>query len=178
GGLYRLDLDKQAPPNELAASVADYNWSPDGSAIAFTSRNAEYQYELYLAPEAGKARKIGTGVPSYKFSPDGKSLAFVGNVTPQKQLGDLFLLAPGAETATKLAASVNAYDFAAAGDRLAWVEGYDNNARVGSLAWAAVSPKPVPVKVGPGVSTMLWSPSGRWLAYMQRTLKPVFSVDL
>jgi hypothetical protein len=178
GGLLLMNLEKQVPPVALGTQVADYNWSPDGSGVAFTARNLDtFGYDLFLVEGEGKPKKLGTGVPGYAFSSDGKHLAFIGNVTPEKQYGQLFEYTPGTDAPRKLGESVNTYAFAHGGDRLAWIQNYDARSRVGTLAWVT-SGQGEPVKVSPESSAFLWSRTGQYLAFLKRETKPVFSVDL
>ncbi len=163
---------------KLGTSVADYNFSPAGDRIAFTARGVDGSYELHLAPLDGEPARLGTGVPSYSFSPDGKHLAFQAGVSPAKQYGDLMLLAAGAKQPAKLGEFVSEVRFAADGSHVAWLEKYDPGSRGGTLAYAKVEAEPIPKKLGNHVPSFLWSRTGAYLAYLQRQLKPVYSVDL
>lgn len=167
-------------PRVLAKAVADYDWSPTGDRVAFTSRvpGGGGGADLFVAPLAGEPKKLGQGVPSFAFSSDGAHLGFITGVDLNKQFGDLMLLAAGADAPAKLGERVNEWAFGPGGKHVAWIEKYEPTGRIGTLAYAAVAVKPVPKQLGDEVASFLWSRTGTFLAYLQRTLRPAFSVDL
>lgn len=61
-------------------SSGNPKWSPDGSAIAFTSSRGNGRNNIYLLRLAGgdpeMITDVKTGVAEFAFSPDGKSMAF------------------------------------------------------------------------------------------------------
>lgn len=182
GSLLLLDLsapgEAPAEPRALAKAVADYNWSPAGDRVAFTARSPDGTYDLFVAPVAGEARKLGGGVNSFAFSGDGAHLGFLSGVGINKQYGDLQLLPAGAAEPVKLGETVSEWSFAPGSQQVGWIEKYEPTGRVGTLAYAAVEAQPKPKRLGGDVASFLWSRTGGYLAYLQRTLRPVFSVDL
>jgi hypothetical protein len=164
-------------PRALAKAVADYNWSPNGDRIAFTARVLD-STDLFVAPADGEPKKLASGVTSFAFSGDGKHLAFLAGIGPNKQFGDLFLLADGATAPAKLGEQVNEWSFGPGSKEIGWIEKYEPTGRVGTLAYAAATATAVPKRLGGDVASFLWSRTGTYLAYLQRTLRPVFSVDL
>ena len=182
GSLLLVDVPAPGAPvpeaKALAKAVADYDWSPSGDRVAFTARTRDGAVELFVAPVGGEAKKLGTGVPSFAFSADGAHLGFVAGVSPEKQFGDAMLLAAGAAEPVKLGEKVSEWAFAPDSQRVAWIEKYQPTGRVGTLAYAAVAAEPKPKRLGDEVMSFRWSRTGGFLAFQQRTLRPVFSVDL
>jgi len=165
-------------PTDLGEGTAEYAWSPDGSRIAFTSRNAAGGYDLFVLKPGQRPEKIGSGVPTFRFSFDGKHLAYIGDVSFKKQFGDLFLLPGGSKTSVKLGETVIDFAFSPSSERIAWLDKYNAQNRGGTLTWAQVGPKPEPHDFGPDVPSFIWSPDSEHLAYAKRQLTPVFSIDL
>ncbi len=178
GQLVYVALSEGAEPRVIGERVADYRWAPDGSGIAFTSRNDRSTTDLFVTTPDGKARQVGQGVPTFRFSGDGKHLAFIGDISHTKQFGDLFLLAQGSEKAAKLGEGVTEMGFDPTGARIGWLNRYSAQSRGGTLTWAFTSGKHEPHEVGPNVPSFIWSHDGRHLAYVQRQLEEIFSIDL
>jgi dipeptidyl aminopeptidase/acylaminoacyl peptidase len=169
----------KAEPRVISKGVADYDWSPAGDRVAYTARNPDGSVDLFVAAVDGAPPKnLGNGVPTFAFSADGKHLAFVVGVSPAEQYGNLMVLAAGAEKPAKLGEKVSEWAFDPASQRLGWIEKYQPTGRVGTLAYARVAAEPKPKRLGDDVMSFRWSRTGDFLAYQQRTLRPVFSVDL
>jgi hypothetical protein len=162
----------------FAKGVADYDWSPTGDRVAYTARNPDGTVDLFVAPVDGEPRQLGNGVPTFAFSPDGKHLAFVAGVSPAEQYGNLLVLPAGADKPVQLGEKVSEWTFDPTGKRLGWIEKFQPTGRVGTLAYAEVVAAPKPKRLGEDVMSFRWSRTGDFLAYQQRTLRPVFSVDL
>ncbi|AKU90741.1 PD40 domain-containing protein [Vulgatibacter incomptus] len=177
GQLVHADLEKGGEPRIVGEKVADYRWSPDGSRVAFTARNDEGTADLFVEKAGAKAERVGKGVTAFRYAPDGKHLAFIGDVTPKKQFGDLFVLGEDG-AAVKIGEDVTELDFDPKGRRLAWLDKYNPHNRGGVLTWAELSAKPEARKLGSNVPSFVWSHDGSRLAYVQRQLAPVFSIDL
>ena len=87
GAIWLAALDGQTEPRQFttgAKSDAEPRWSPDGSALAFTSNRDGDTMQLYVVPVAGgEARKLTAlkeDVTQPVWSPDGTRLAFVARV--------------------------------------------------------------------------------------------------
>ena len=87
GAIWLAALDGQTEPRQFttgAKSDAEPRWSPDGSALAFTSNRDGDTMQLYVVPIAGgEARKLTAlkeDVTQPVWSPDGTRLAFVARV--------------------------------------------------------------------------------------------------
>lgn len=177
GHLLLAPRDGQMAARPLASRVNEYKWSPDGGKIAYTARSEEGGSDLFLAKVDGTPRRVGKGVPSFSFSPGGKHLAFVGDTSPRKQFGDLFVLPEGAQEATKVGETVTEFAFSPNDARIAWLDQYRAENRGGTLKWKEVGKEEIH-ELAHNVPSFLFSPDGRNLAYIQRVLQPVFSVDL
>jgi len=177
GHLVLAELDGTEAARPLAARVTEYRWSPDGERIAFTARSEEGGSDLFLVEGKGKPRQVGKGVPSFAFSSEGRHLAFIGDTSPRKQFGDLFLLAQGAEAPEKIGETVTEFSFSPNEERIAWLDRYRAENRGGILKWKAVRGEEAH-ELAPNVPSFVWSPDGKTLAYVQRVLQPVFSIDL
>ncbi|HEY0839694.1 MAG TPA: hypothetical protein VGD74_05870 [Vulgatibacter sp.] len=162
----------------LGDRVAEYRWSPDGSRLAYTARNDTGAMDLYLEKPGSPPVRVGKNVPAFRFASKGGHLAFIGDVSPKKQFGDLFVLPSGAAVAAKVGEGVTEFEFDPTGERIAWLDKYSPQSRGGALTWAKVSPNPEHHKLGPNVPSFVWSNDGRHLAYVQRQLSPIFSIDL
>ena len=180
GGGELLLVDPAAPEKSesLADDVADYRWSADGKRLAFTARNEKGGSDLFLVEIGGKPRKVGEGVPTFRFSDDGRHLAFLGDVTPQKQFGDLYVLAAGAAAPAKIGTTVTTFAFDPASRRIAWLDKYSPQSRGGNLAWAELGAEPKMVEVAKNVPSFVWSHDGNAIAFAHRQTSPVFSIDL
>lgn len=90
--LWIVPGDGSAAPRKITSSKAAESgvaWSPDGKAIAFSSRReGDSAAQVYLLPlsggEAQRITNIPSGATSPQFSPDGKSLLFVSPMKPKK----------------------------------------------------------------------------------------------
>lgn len=177
GQLILADREAKEPPRVLASRANDYKWSEDGAKIAYTARSEEGGSDLFLADATGRGRRVGKGVPTFGFSPGGKHLAFIGDTSPQKQFGDLYILPEGAEEAEKIGETVTEFSFSANDERIAWLDKYRAESRGGTLKWREARGGEVE-ELAVNVPSFIWSPDGANLAYIQRVLQPVFSVDL
>lgn len=177
GHLLLAERDQKGAPRVLAARVNEYAWSADGEKIAYSARSEEGGSDLFIVLADGKPRRVGKGVPSFSFSPGGKHLAFLGDTSPQKQFGDLFVLPEGAEEAEKIGETVTDFAFSADDSRIAWLDKYRAENRGGILKWKAIGAEEAE-ELAPNVPSFLWSPDGSRLAYIQRVLDPIFSIDL
>ncbi|HWV38810.1 MAG TPA: hypothetical protein VN033_10085 [Vulgatibacter sp.] len=162
----------------LGERVADYEWSPDGTRLAYTARNDTGSMDLFLETPGRTPVRVGKSVPAFRFSREGGHLAFIGDVSHKKQFGDLYVLPKGASTAAKLGTEVTEFDFDPTGARIAWLDRYSPQSRGGALTWAKVAANPKPRRLGPNVPSFIWSHGGGHLAFVQRQLSPIFSIDL
>lgn len=180
GELVRVDLSNpSAAPAVLAKQVSDYAFSPDGSRLAWTARNEDGGSDLFLMEGNGAPIRIGSGVPTFRFSPDGKQVAFLGDVTPQKQFGDLYLLAAGSRKARKVGTTVTDFEFSPNSQRIAWLDRYHAPSRGGYLTWIDVgSEAEKGNEVAWNVPSFIWSHGSDALAFIKRISEPHFSIDL
>lgn len=180
GELVRIDLSSPgAQPAVLAKQVADYAFSPDGRRLAWTARNENGGSDLFLAEGGAAPHRVGSGVPTFVFSPDGKQIAFLGDVTPQKQFGDLYLLIEGSREARKVGTTVTDFTFSPNSRRIAWLDRYHAPSRGGYLTWIDVASDEVKGKeVAWNVPSFVWSHGSDELAYIRRISEPHFSIDL
>jgi len=177
GQLMLARRDGADPARPLASRVNEYKWSPDGRRIAYTTRGEEGGSDLFVLDMNGTARRVGKGVPTFAFSPRGKHLAFIGDTSPKKQFGDLYVLVDGAEEAVKIGETVTEYAFSSDERRVAWLDGYRAEDRGGTLKWKNVRGEESHV-LAHNVPSFVFSPDGENIAYIQRVLQPVFSIDL
>ncbi|WP_373048298.1 TolB family protein [Vulgatibacter sp.] len=178
GELLLVDLAKPDQAQALADDVADYRWAEDGKRLAFTARNDKGGTDLYVVEPGSKPAKVGEGVPTFRFSPDGRHLAFIGDVTIQKQFGDLYVLPAGVAKPVKIGTTVTDFTFAPTSKRIGWLDKYSPQSRGGNLSWAELSEKPEAREVAKNVPSFVWSHGGDALAFAARQTTPVFSIDL
>lgn len=169
--------------SRLAAGVGEYKFSPDGSAVAYTTRagGPAAPYELFVGPVAKGARaKVASDVADFAFSPDGRFVAYVAGVSLQKPLAELFVVATAGGKPRKVGDFVDQFQFAADSRHLAWREYHEDPKR--GIKWHRLMIAPAaagaPRRLGDGVRTFLWSRSGKWLAFLQIFEKPHYSLDL
>lgn len=179
GELLLVDLAGGEKPSTrtLASQVAEYAWSPKGDRLAFTARNETGGTDLFVVVPGRPARHVGTGVALFRFSPGGEHVAFVGDVSPKKQFGDLYVLPAGAEKAIRIGTSATEFAFDPTGRRIAWLDKFNPQSRGGILTWAEVGSTESNT-VAPHVPSFVWSNRGDMLAFVRRVLDPVFSIDL
>lgn len=179
GGLFHVGLTKGDSPVKLADQVGDYAISPDSAHVAFAQRSevVHSTYDLFFAstPEL-KPSKIASGTTAFGFSPDGKYFARTEGSRPEL-LGDLFVGAPDGTPGRKLAERVQEFSFAPDSTAIAYLEHYDISARAG-LVGLATLPDGKPKRVGSRCPNFTWGDDGRFLAFLSRFIKPVYSVDL
>lgn len=179
GELVRIDLAAaDSKPRLLANQVADYTFSPDGSRLAWTARNENGGADLFLMDGNGAPKKVGVGVPTFRFSPDSKKIAFLGDVTPQKQFGDLYLLASDSQTARKVGTTVTDFTFSPDSKRIAWLDRYSASSRGGYLTWLEVFGEGEGKVIAYDVPSFIWSHESDGLAFIRRISDPHFSIDL
>lgn len=91
--VWLADTDGSHPPRPLTGGEHDGNptWSPDGAALAFTSRRSEKKGEatLHVMPigSAGETRTIASmkdGLGNLAFSPDGRWIAFISRTQHER----------------------------------------------------------------------------------------------
>ncbi|MFZ5469524.1 MAG: TolB family protein [Myxococcota bacterium] len=179
GGLFFVSLDKPDAPKRLADQVGDYSISPDSKYVAFAQRSdvVRNTYDLFHAsrPEM-KPVKLAGGTALFAFSPDGQWLARTEGGKPEL-IGDLVIGSASGGPGRKLAERVQEFSFAPDSTAIGYLEHYDIAARAG-LVGVATLPDGKPKRVGERSPNFTWGADGRYLAFLSRFLKPIYSVDL
>lgn len=178
-GLAAVPVGQWKAVKKLADEVGDYAFSADSKRVAFTVRSEAVRgtYDLFLATAPKMEPKrvaVGTGV--FAFSPDSKWLARTEGQKPEL-LGSLFVGPSDGSPGRKLGEKVLEVAFAPDSTAVAYLEKYDITARAGSLGVARL-PDGEPKKVGTRVPNFLWGADGRFVAFLSRFTKPIYSVDL
>ncbi len=188
-----VPADGSRPPQKLADQVGDYKLSPDGRHVAFTVRNPSTPdvYDLFLASiPTGKTARVAEGTTDFAFSPDGKHLARTEGAR-RGELGDLVVGpsdgGPAHKVGEKVADAPNASDmgalfaFAPDSSAVAFLEKYVAAAgAAGGAGTLVVAPLTggEARRLGARVPNFQWSQDARHVAFVQRFLQPLYSVDL
>ena len=179
GGLMVAATREGSEPKKLGEQVGRFKISPDGTHVAFTMRSPATRdiYDLHVASfPALTPRQVAAGTTEFEFSPDSRWLArlegFEPGVKPDLVVGP----SVGGE-GRKLGVEVEQFTFAPKSDAIAMLVKYSDAARAGTLAYARL-PDGEPKLLGARIPNFEWSGDGRTLAYIQRYLDPIYSVDL
>ncbi|WP_257456430.1 gliding motility protein [Archangium lipolyticum] len=183
GGLLAVpvveDAAKKGEPLKLADQVGDFVLSPDSKRVAYQVRTPATpgMYDLYLAdvPEL-KGRKVASGSTAFAFSPDSKWLARNDGGKPEVP-GDLFVGPASGEPGRKVGERVKELAFSPDSQALGFLAKYDLSAGAGLMGVVAL-PDGEPKLVGSRVPNFLWGKDGKYVAFLSRFLKPIYSVDL
>ncbi|WNG59004.1 gliding motility protein [Archangium gephyra] len=183
GGLLAVPVEepagKPAEPRKLADQVGDYVLSPDSKRVAYQVRNPALagMYDLYLAdvPEL-TGRKVATGTTAFAFSPDSKWLARNDGGKPEVP-GDLYVGPASGEPGRKVGERVKELAFSPDSQALGFLAKYDLSAGAGLMGVVAL-PDGEPKLVGSRVPNFTWGKDGKYVAFLSRFLKPIYSVDL
>jgi hypothetical protein len=179
GGLAAVSVDKPEAPRKLGDYVGDYAVSSDGQRVAWQARSDAERgmYDLFVAEVAKLApRKVASGVKVFAFSPDGRWLARTENGKPEL-LGDLHVGPADGSPGRKVAERVEEFAFSPDSQALGSLERYDPSARAGLMSVVKL-PDGEPRRVGDRVPNFTWGSDGRYVAFLSRFLKPIYSVDL
>lgn len=166
-------------PVKLGEQVGDFMASPDSRRVAWQGRAEGTQglYDLYVAelPEL-KPRRVAQGTSVFAFSKDSKWLARTEGFKPE-QLGALYVGPASGEPGRKVGERVKELAFSEDSQVLAYLSGFDLAAGAGVMEVVKL-PEGEPKKVGWRVPNFTWGKDGRYVAFLSRFIKPVYSVDL
>ncbi|HTS82760.1 MAG TPA: gliding motility protein [Myxococcaceae bacterium] len=179
GALERIAVEGNRPALRLGDSVGDWTLGPDGKRVAFAVKSTVVRdgRDLWVAPlPDGKPARVVTGTGPFAFSPDGAQLARIERERASS-IGNL-VVGPGAGGAGRTVAErVGDFSFAPDGKAVAALANYDEQQKWGRLTYAPL-PDGAPVELGRRVTTWIWSPDNRYLAFNLRVFQPLPSVDL
>jgi hypothetical protein len=178
GALERVPVDGNRPAVPLGDSVGDWTLAPDGKRVAFAVKSTVVRdgRDLWVAalPD-GKPVRVITGTGPFAFSSDGMQLARIER-EKASSIGNLVVGPAAGGSGRKVAERVGEFSFAPDGKAIAALANYDEQQR-----WAASamhrSPGE-PVELGKRVTTWVWSPDNKHLAFNLRIFQPLPSVDL
>jgi hypothetical protein len=179
GGLAAVAVDKPEAPRKLGDYVGDYEVSPDGQRVAWQARSEAERgmYDLFIADLKDlKPRQVSVGTKAFDFSADGKWLARTENGKPET-LGDLFVGPADGGPGRRVGERVEEFAFSPDSQALGYLEKYDPSARAGLMGVVKL-PDGEPKRVGDRVPNFTWGSDGRYVAFLTRVLKPIYSVDL
>ncbi|HEY8211371.1 MAG TPA: gliding motility protein [Myxococcaceae bacterium] len=181
GALLMVELGKWGAPKKLADQVGDFAVSPDSKRVALGMRSpkiaAAYDLLVASAPQFASA-KIAEGVGPFAFSADSRHLARIVNQPPgPDQLGDLYVGPADGTGAHLVAAKAHEFTFAPDSTGIAYLAGYRQQNHAGTLGVAPLPEGPAK-NLGDLVPNFEWGPDGKSVAFLQRFLRPIFSVDL
>ncbi len=179
GALERVAVDGNHPAVRLAEAVGDWTLAPDGKRVAFAVKSGTVRdgRDLFVAavPE-GKPARVVSGTGPFAFSPDGTQLARIER-EKASSIGNLVVGPASGGAGRRVAERVGDFSFAPDGKALAALANYDEQQRWGRLTYAPL-PDGTPVELGKRVTTWVWSPDNRHLAFNLRVFQPLPSVDL
>ena len=179
GALERASVDGSRPPLRLGDAVGDWTLSTDGKRVAFATRSATVRdgRDLWVAalPD-GKPVRVATGSGTFSFSPDGALLARIER-EKASSIGNLVVGASTGGPGRRIAERVGDFSFAPDGRAVAALANYDEQQRWGRLVYSPL-PDGAPVELAKRVTTWVWSPDNKHLAFNLRVFHPLPSVDL
>jgi hypothetical protein len=179
GGFLVQPLTGNTPPVKVSDRVGDFKLASDGKRVALAKRSdaASATYDLWVAEApAFSAKQVAREVASFTFSNNGQLLARIEGQRPGV-LGYL-VVGPGDGSAgRKLGERVRDFALAPDGTAVAFVEHYDEHSRQGRMAYVAL-PNGEPKRMGRGIENYEWGSDGKSLAYLEKLLTPVPTVDL
>ena len=179
GALERVLVDGNRPAVRLGDSVGDWILSPDGKRVAFAVKSTVVRdgRDLWVAtlPD-GKPTRVVTGTGPFAFSSDGAQLARIER-EKASSIGNLVVGPAAGGTGKKVAERVGDFSFAPDGKAVAALANYDEQQKWGRLTYAPL-PDGAPVELGRRVTTWIWSPDNKHLAFNLRVFQPLPSVDL
>lgn len=179
GALERVLVDGNRPAVRLGDSVGDWILSPDGKRVAFAVKSTVVRdgRDLWVAslPD-GKPIRVVTGTGPFAFSSDGAQLARIER-EKASSIGNLVVGPAAGGTGKKVAERVGDFSFAPDGKAVAALANYDEQQKWGRLTYAPL-PDGAPVELGRRVTTWIWSPDNKHLAFNLRVFQPLPSVDL
>ena len=179
GSLERVPVDGSRPAVRLGDSVGDWTLAPDGKRVAFAVKSTVVKdgRDLWVAPlPDGKPTRVVTGTGPFAFSPDGGQLARIER-EKVSSIGKLVVGPASGGAGRTIAERVGDFSFAPDGKAVAALANYDEQQKWGRLTYAPL-PEGTPVELGRRVTTWVWSPDNRHLAFNLRVFQPLPSVDL
>lgn len=180
GGLAAVRVEQPAEaPRKLGDYVGDYEVSKDGRRVAWQVRSEAVRgmYDLFIADMADlKPRQVATGTKVFGFSPDSQWLARTENGKPE-ELGELTVGPANGSAGRKVGERVEEFAFAPDSGALGFLERYDPSARAGLMSVVKL-PDGTTKQVGNRVPNFTWGSEGKYVAFLSRFLKPIYSVDL
>lgn len=179
GSLERIPVEGSRPGVRLGDSVGDWTLASDGRRVAFAVKSTTVRdgRDLWVAqlPE-GKPVRVVSGTGPFAFSPDGRLLARIER-EKASSIGNLVVGPAAGGTGRKVAERVGDFSFAPDGKAIAALANYDEQQKWGRLTIAPL-PEGEPIELGRRVTTWVWSPDNRHLAFNLRVFQPLPSVDL
>jgi dipeptidyl aminopeptidase/acylaminoacyl peptidase len=179
GGLELARVEDGRPPVRLGDPVGDWVISPDGRRVAFAvdSKTTRDTRDLWVAdvPE-GRSSRVGSGVTSFAFSPDSALLARLEGGRADSP-GKLVVGPAAGGTGQMLGERTGKFWFSLDGKAIAALTNYDEKKSWGHLTYAD-EPAGKPIDLATRVSTVVWSPDNRHLAFNSTVFQPLPSVDL
>ena len=164
---------------KLADQVGDYALSPDGKHLAFMIRSPATRdvYDLQLAsfPDL-KVKPVAAGTTEFGFSADSRYLARLEGFEPGIK-PDLVVGPADGSAGRMVAKKVEQFAFAPDASAIGMLENFDDAARAGVMS-VAMLPDGEAKRLGGRVPNFQWSGDGKFVAFLQRFLKPLYSIDL
>jgi len=181
GALLLVEVGKWEAPKKLGDQVGDFAVSADSARVALGVRSprvaAAYDLLVASAPQFA-AVKVAEGVGSFAFSADSRHLARIQNQPPgPDQLGDLYVGPADGTGAHLVAAKAHEFTFAPDSRAIGYLAEYRQQNHAGKLGLAPLPEGPAR-ELGDLVPNFEWSSDSKSVAFLQRFLRPDFSVDL
>jgi Tol biopolymer transport system component len=181
GSLLLAEVEPPSVPKKLADNVGEYEFSPDATLMAFTSRvgGPADPYSLFVGSVQGTPRKVADNVSTFLFSPDNKYLAFIGGMGMKKALGNLVVAPAAGGPPIQIGENVVEYRWAPSSQAIGLRESHeDKSGRTWESFRVATMPSGTTRHTENGVPNFVWSSDGAFVAFLKRVTKPSYSVDL
>ncbi|MGI5863880.1 MAG: hypothetical protein ACOX6T_17750 [Myxococcales bacterium] len=174
GELLVAEVGPEPKTRKLGERVGDYNFSPDGTAVAFTARvgGPADPYSLFVGAARGVPARVAEKAGAFAFSPDSAWIAFVAGQEPGRPHGALQIAPVAGGQPMEVGKNVSDFRWSPSSKAVALRESHEDKS---GRAWSELKVASLPKgtlrhkdRAGPkSFINYLWSPEGDRLAFLK-----------